>query len=180
MVKVGHTTVELVQGDITDLDVDAVVNAANNYLWMGAGVAGAIKKKGGEAVEQEAVSQGPVEVGDAVVTTGGNLKAAHVIHAAGMGQDLKTDPEKVAAATVSSLMRAQEKGIRTIAFPAIGAGVGGLEVHQCARTMIDAVIDHLLGAHVSDSFDRVVFALFDSGTYTAFSEYLLERFSAKH
>ena len=180
MVKVGHTTVELVQGDITDQDVDAVVNAANNYLWMGAGVAGAIKKKGGEAIEREAVAKGPIQVGEAVVTTGGRLKARHVIHAAGMGQDLKTDAEKVASATRNSLLRAQEGGIRTLAFPAIGTGVGGLEVHLCAKTMIDATIDYLLDAHNADDFDCIRFVLFDEATHRAFQDYLMEKFSARH
>ena len=176
MVRVGRATVETVQGDITEMDVDAIVNAANNYLWMGAGVAGAIKRKGGESIEEEAVSQGPVPVGSAVVTSGGALKARHVIHAAGMGQDLKTDADKVAAATLSSLIVAGEHGIASIAFPAIGSGVGGLSPHLCAKTMIDTVIDHLLGTEV---FDRVVFALFDEATYDIFHGYLLEKFSSK-
>ena len=180
MVKVGHTTVEAVQGDITDLELDAIVNAANNYLWMGAGVAGAIKKKGGEGIEQEAVAKGPIDVGGAVVTSGGSLKARYVIHAAGMGQDLKTDAEKVASATRNSLLQAQKSGIRTLAFPAIGTGVGGLEVHLCAKTMIDAVLDYLLEGRNAGSFDRILFALFDEGTCQAFQDYLLERFSAKH
>ncbi len=176
MVKVGQATVDLIQGDIADLDVDAIVNAANNALWMGAGVAGAIKRKGGTVIEEEAVAQGPIPVGEAVITSGGALKARHVVHAAGMGQDLKTDEEKVAASTRSSLLRAEENGIRAIAFPAIGTGVGGLSVHLCARTMIDVVVEYLLS---SDGFDTVLFALYDEATHTAFHDYLLEKFSAR-
>ena len=176
MVKVGRATVDLVQGDIADLDVDAIVNAANNALWMGAGVAGAIKRKGGTVIEEEAVAQGPIQIGEAVVTSGGALKARHVVHAAGMGQDLKTDADKVAASTRSSLQRAEEKGIRSIAFPAIGTGVGGLSIHLCARTMVDVVVEHLLS---SDGFDEVLFALYDEATHTAFHDYLLEKFSAR-
>ena len=176
MVRVGRATVDLVQGDITDLDVEAIVNAANNYLWMGAGVAGAIKRKGGAAIEQEAVAQGPIPVGGAVVTSGGALKARYVIHAAGMGQDLKTDPEKVAETTRNSLLRAGEKKIRSLAFPAIGAGVGGLSIHLCAKTMIDTVIEHLLA---SEELERVLFALYDEPAYQAFHDYLLQKFSAK-
>ncbi|MDP6778124.1 MAG: macro domain-containing protein [Candidatus Latescibacteria bacterium] len=176
MIKVGQATVDLVQGDIADLEVDAIVNAANNALWMGAGVAGAIKRKGGAAIEEEAVAQGPIAVGEAVVTSGGALKARHVVHAAGMGQDLKTDADKVAASTRNSLLRAEEKGIRSIAFPAIGTGVGGLSVHLCAKTMVDVVVDHLLS---TDAFDQVHFALFDEATYTAFHDYLLDKFSAR-
>ncbi|MDQ3830194.1 MAG: macro domain-containing protein, partial [Candidatus Tectomicrobia bacterium] len=85
--QVGTTTLEVVQGDITECAVDAVVNAANNHLWMGAGVAGAIKRKGGQVIEDEAVRQGPIPVGEAVVTSGGTLQARYVIHAAAMGQD---------------------------------------------------------------------------------------------
>ena len=176
MVKVGQATVDLVQGDIADLEVDAIVNAANNALWMGAGVAGAIKRKGGAVIEEEAVAQGPIPVGEAVVTSGGALKARYVVHAAGMGQDLKTDADKVAASTRNSLVRAEEKGIRSIAFPAIGTGVGGLSVHLCAKTMIDVVVDHLLS---TNAFERVLFALFDEASYAAFHDYLLEKFSAR-
>src|ERR671936_29742 len=98
-VKIGPASIAVERGDITDWEVDAVVNAANSTLAMGAGVAGAIKRKGGVIVEEEAMRQGPVEVGEAVLTTGGNLIATHVIHAAVMGPDLKTDGDKIAATT---------------------------------------------------------------------------------
>ena len=98
-VKVGPATVAIERGDITDREVDAIVNAANTTLAMGAGVAGAIKRKGGVIIEEEAMRQGPVEVGDAILTTGGNLNATHVIHAAVMGPDLKTDGDTIARAS---------------------------------------------------------------------------------
>src|SRR5213593_1109848 len=93
--RIGDSSVSIERGDITDWEVDAIVNAANSTLAMGAGVAGAIKRKGGVIIEEEAMRQGPVEVGEAVLPTGGNLAATHVIHAAVMGPDLKTDSEKI-------------------------------------------------------------------------------------
>ncbi|MEK7837020.1 MAG: macro domain-containing protein, partial [candidate division NC10 bacterium] len=107
-VKLGSTTLSVARGDITEAEVDAIVNAANSQLWMGAGVAGAIKRKGGTVIEEDAVRQCPIEVGEAVLTGAGNLAATHVIHAATMGSDLKTDPEKIAAATRSSLTIAEK------------------------------------------------------------------------
>src|SRR3972149_446583 len=99
------------KGDITDSGADAIVNAANNHLWMGSGVAGAIKRKGSAEIEKEAIAKGPIAVGEAVATTGGKLKARYVIHAAAMGQDLRTDEAKIASATRNALLRAEELGI---------------------------------------------------------------------
>ena len=175
MVKVGRASLEVVMGDIADSDTEAVVNAANNRLWMGSGVAGAIKRKGGRAIEDEAVVLGPIPIGEAVVTSGGNLKAKYVIHAAGMGQDLKTDEEKVKLATKNSLLRAEEKGIESLALPAIGTGVGGLSIDRCAKVMIDAAADHLME---TKCIERVVFALFDQPAYSAFHDYLVAKFSS--
>src|ERR687883_2122155 len=90
---------EVVEGDITQLDVDAIANAANDHLWMGAGVAGAIKRAGGVEIEREAVAKGPIAVGDAVATGAGRLKARHVIHGAVMGQDLRTSAELIEQTT---------------------------------------------------------------------------------
>ena len=164
-VRIGNATLEVVRGDITDQDVEAIVNAANNHLWMGAGVAGAIKRAGGPQIEREAVAQGPIPVGEAVVTTGGRLNARYVIHAAGMGQDLRTDANKVEQATKNSLKRAEEKGIRSVAFPAIGTGVGGFSLEECARAMIGAAADHLSS---TSCIERVVFVLFDQAGTEAF------------
>ena len=102
-----------------------VAYAANAELWMGAGVAGAMKRKGGTVIEEEAVRQGPIEPGEAVLTVAGNLPATHVIHAAAMGNDLKSDAGKIAAATRSSLAIAEKHRLLSIAFPALGSGVGG-------------------------------------------------------
>ena len=163
---------QVVQGDITEQNVDAVVNAANNHFWMGSGVAGAIKKKGGAQIETEAVKQGPVEVGGAVITTGGSLPAKYVIHAAGMGQDLRTDAGKVRSATRSSLKIAEESMLESVAFPAIGTGVGGLSIHLCAKVMLDEAVSFLME---SSSLKHVTFVLFDSGGFRAFEEQLRRR-----
>jgi O-acetyl-ADP-ribose deacetylase (regulator of RNase III) len=177
-VRVGQAEIVLQRGDITEMDVDALVNAANNHLWMGAGVAGAIKRKGGEGIEREAVSKGPIPVGEAVITGAGKLKAKHVIHAAGMGQDLKTDEQKVRMATRNSLLRAEENGLKSVAFPAIGTGVGGLSTHLCAKAMLEEALEFLQSAH---SLRQVFFTLLDEGAHKVFQEHLSEMFSAdKH
>lgn len=135
----GKVKIRLIQGDITEQDVDAIVNAANNHLWMGAGVAGAIKRKGGAEIEKEAMSKGPVSVGQVVVTNAGKLKAKYVIHAAVMKQDLITSEDYIKDATLNSLKQAEELKVKSIAFPAFGTGVGGFPVDQCALIMIDVV-----------------------------------------
>ncbi|HIE09697.1 MAG TPA: macro domain-containing protein [Armatimonadetes bacterium] len=140
--KWGNLEVEIVEGDITEQAVDAIVNAANNELWMGGGVAGAIKRKGGEEIEREAISKGPIEVGSAIETGAGRLKAKYVIHAAVMsGRELKTDGEKIRRATRSALELAERLGVRSLAFPALGTGVGGFPFSECARIMLSEVKD---------------------------------------
>jgi O-acetyl-ADP-ribose deacetylase len=154
---------EVVEGDITALDVDAIANAANNHLWMGAGVAGAIKRAGGEEIEREAVSKGPIEVGDAVATSGGGLAARWVIHGAVMRQDLRTNAELVRRTTESCLRVADKLGVDSLALPAFGTGVGGFPLDECARIMVDAV-----RAHEPDTLARVVFAVFGADAKAAF------------
>jgi O-acetyl-ADP-ribose deacetylase (regulator of RNase III) len=158
--------ITLYQGDITQLATEALVNAANNHLWMGAGVAGAIKRAGGVEIEREAVSQGPIPVGQAVATGAGRLQARYVIHAAAMGQDLRTDAEKIRAATVNSLKRADELGLRSIAFPALGTGVGGFSYRRAAEVMIEAIRRHLAG---QTTLEEVVLALYGQQAYDAFA-----------
>lgn len=158
--------ITLYQGDITQLATDAIVNAANNHLWMGAGVAGAIKRAGGAEIEREAVSKGPIPVGEAVVTGAGRLQARYVIHAAAMGQDLRTDAEKIRTATVNSLKRADELGLKRIAFPALGTGVGGFSYHRAAEVMIEAIRQHLAG---QTTLEEVVLALYGPRAYDAFA-----------
>ncbi len=171
--QMGATTLEVTQGDITECAVDAIVNAANNHLWMGAGVAGAIKRKGGQVIEDEAVRLGPIAVGEAVVTGGGALKARHVIHAAAMGQDLVTDADLIREATINSLKRAMELGLASIAFPALGTGVGGFPMQEAAQVMIDATCTTLRNTPQT-SLTRVVFVLFTPDAFAAFAQALAE------
>jgi O-acetyl-ADP-ribose deacetylase len=158
---------EVVEGDITALDVDAVANAANNHLWMGSGVAGAIKRTGGEEIEREAVRQGPIEVGEAVATSGGRLPARWVIHGAVMGQDLRTDADLVRRTTESVLRVADELGARSVALPAFGTGVGGFPLDECAQIMVNAV-----RRYEPAVLERVVFAVFGAEAKTAFERTL--------
>jgi len=170
--RIGSVVVRLASGDIADREVEAVVNAANSHLWMGSGVAGAIKRRGGEEIEREAVAKGPVAVGEAVVTTGGLLKARYVIHAAAMGQDLSTSAEHIRAATLSALARAKELKLKSIALPALGTGVGGFPLRECARIMLAAVQDHV---QAGTSLETVEFALFGAEALRAFEEELSSR-----
>ena len=153
----------VVNGDITALEVDAIANAANNALWMGAGVAGAIKRAGGEEIEREAVAKGPIEVGEAVATGAGRLPAKWVIHGAVMGQDLRTDANLVRRTTESCLRVADELGARSLALPAFGTGVGGFPLEECAEIMVSAA-----RAFESTSLERVIFAVFGDDSARAF------------
>lgn len=155
--------IEVVEGDITTLDVDAVVNAANDRLWMGAGVAGAIKRAGGEEIEREAVAKGPIAVGDAVATGAGRLPARHVVHGAVMGQDLRTDADLIRRTTRRSLEVAEELGARSIALPALGTGVGGFPLAECAAIMVGEA-----RVHRARALERIVFAVYGDEAERAF------------
>lgn len=171
--RIGAASIAIERGDITDWDVDAVVNAANSTLAMGTGVAGAIKRKAGVIVEEEAMRQGPVEVGEAVLTTGGNLVATHVIHAAVMGPDLRTDGPTIATTTRAVLALADKHRLSSIAFPALGTGVGHVAPTVSADGMLSAVVDHLRPG--GSSLKRVIFVLYQDDAYRAFTE-TLKRF----
>ena len=173
---IGNAQLEVVRGDITEQETDAIVNAANNHLWMGAGVAGAIKRKGGPEIEQEAVAQGPIEIGGAVMTGGGRLKARYVIHAAGMGQDLHTDSDKIRKATRSSLELAEKKRLSGISFPAIGTGVGGFSSESCAHGMLSEAVEFLQKAV---NVKTVRFVLFDEASFNVFKNELNSIFTAR-
>ncbi len=161
--------IEVVQGDITQTDTEAIVNAANNHFWMGSGVAGAIKRAGGDVIEKEAVKKGPVMPGEAVYTGAGKLPFKAVIHAAVMGQDLRTSDELIRKATIASLNIAENLKLKSVALPAFGTGVGGFPMKACAHIMITAVRGfEPLAKHL----ERVQFCLFDSLGYKVFSDYL--------
>jgi len=136
----GGTIIEAIQGDITSLPVDAITNAANDHLWMGAGVAGAIKDRGGNAIEHEAIAKGPIPVGSAVETGAGELPAYYVIHGAAMGQDLRTDLRTIARTTRSVLELAEVLSVSSIALPLLGTGVGGLGLDEVARAMVGEIL----------------------------------------
>jgi O-acetyl-ADP-ribose deacetylase (regulator of RNase III) len=165
-------TLEILDGDIAAQDTAAIVNAANNAFWMGAGVAGAIKASGGAQIEADAMSQGPVEPGTCVVTAAGRLAARFVIHAAVMGQDLKTSAGLIDLATRNALGAAEELQMASVACPALGTGVGGFPVRECARIMVHAVQAH---AAAAASVRLVRFVLFGQAAYRAFAEVAGER-----
>src|SRR5271170_443596 len=143
MSKDWRAKVELRQGDLTDADVDAIVNAANSDLMLGGGVAGAIRVKGGPAIQQECNKIGPIALGEAAITGAGRLRARHVIHAASMRLGESTSETNLRAATRNSLRRANEKGLKSIAFPAIGTGNAGFPIERCAEVMLEEVRAHL-------------------------------------
>ncbi len=157
------------EGDITAVEADAIANAANDHLWMGAGVAGAIKRAGGDEIEREAMAQGPVEPGTAVATTAGRLRARYVIHGAVMGQDLRTNAELVRRTTRACLALADELGCESLALPAFGTGVGGFSLGECARLMVGEA-----RAFEGDSLQRVIFAVFGEPARDAFAVALRE------
>jgi O-acetyl-ADP-ribose deacetylase (regulator of RNase III) len=163
------TKIEIRKGDITKLTDDAIVNAANNRMLMGGGVAGAIKRAGGKVIEDEAVKKGPIPIGEAIITKAGNLNAKYVIHAAVMGMDFQTDAEKITKSTRNSLLRANELGIKSIAFPALGTGVGGFPLDECARIMNEEVVYH---GKTKTSLEQVVFILHDDSAYRIFKQEL--------
>lgn len=159
-------TIEIVGGSIAVQSTDAIVNAANNAFWMGSGVAGAIKARGGAQIETEAMDLGPVEPGECVVTGAGRLPARCVIHAAVMGQDLVTSADLIERATRCALETADARQLASISFPAFGTGVGGFPLDQCARIMLNAV---LAFAPLAKSVRLVRFVLFGAVPYDVFS-----------
>lgn len=169
-VKIGPATVAIERGDITDWEVDAVVNPANTALAMGAGVAAALKRKGGLIIEEEAVRQGPIEVGEAVLTPGGNLAATHVIHAAVMGSDLKTDGPTIEKSTRAALAIADKRRVTSLALPAFGTGVGHVPPGVSAEAMLGVVVAHLRAGQTA--LKRVVFVLYQDDAYRAFTDTL--------
>lgn len=158
-------TLELAQGDITELNTDAIVNAANSSLILGAGVAGAIRTRGGPAIQQECDEIGGCPVGGAVITGGGNLKARYVIHAVGPRKGEGDEEEKLKNATLSSLKVADENGLKSVGFPAISTGVFGFPVERCAEIMLSGVIDYLQG---ETGLVRVVFCLYGEEAFGVF------------
>jgi len=157
--------IQILQGDLVAQDADAIVNAANNDLQLGGGVAGAIRRKGGPAIQEECDRIGPIPLGEAAVTGGGNLKARYVIHAASMRLGEPTGEENLRASTRNSLLRAKELGIRSIAFPAVGTGIAGFPMRRCAEVMLEETAAHLAG---ETTLEEVRFVLYDRPAYETF------------
>ena len=150
--------IELLEGDLTDMDVDAIVNAANNDLQLGGGVAGAIRRKGGSVIQRECDQIGTIPVGGAAITGGGNLKARHVIHAASMQLGGKTTAHALQASVAHALRIAAQEALKTIAFPAVGTGIAGFPLDECAEIMLREAARHLKGP---TSLEKIYFVLFD-------------------
>ena len=173
LTRCGPAEVWLWRGDITDLAVEAIVNAANSQGWLGSGVAGAIRRAAGDEVEAEAVAQGPWEVGGAVRTGPGRLSLRGVkaiLHAAAMGAGVRASAESVAAATAAALDLAAAEGLSSIALPALGTGVGGLAYPDCAAAMTGALRRHCAGP---SSLRLVVFALYEAAAVEEFAPALV-------
>lgn len=165
--QVTGVRIEVMQGDLTQQDVDAIVNAANNDLLLGGGVAGAIARAGGPAIQAECRKIGTIAVGEAAITGGGNLKARHVIHAASMRLGERTTPDQLRRSTRRSLEIASERGLASIAFPAVGTGIAGFPMDECAQIMIGEVVDHVKGG---TSLRDVRFVLFGADAEAAFRQ----------
>ena len=178
--NIKNTDLKIIQGDITELACGAIVNAANNKLLMGGGVAGVIRKKGGQEIEDEAVKQGPIEIGGAIATGAGRLKAKYVIHAATMGMDFKTDEHKIRQSCANALKCAQKLKLESIAFPALGCGVGGFPLKGAAKIMAQEILKHfrnpsLIKEIIICLYDQEAFRVFDKEV-TGYIRHMQEHF----
>lgn len=163
--QVGRIHIE--RGDIATYRVDAIVNAANSDLVLGGGVAGAIARAGGSAIQAACTRHGPIKVGQAAITTAGRLPARYVIHAASMALGTRTTADALADSVRASLDLAEKRQLKSIALPAIGTGIAGFAVDACAKIMLEIIHAHLSGpSHVADAY----VVLFDEQTYRAFLE----------
>jgi O-acetyl-ADP-ribose deacetylase len=169
--------IEIRQGDITEMDMDAIVNAANNDLQLGGGLAGAIRRKGGPRIQAECDEIGAIPVGGAAITSGGNLKARHVIHAASMQLGGGTSAQSLRSSMAHALRIAAQRGFKSIAFPAIGAGIGGFPMRECAEIMLRETARHFENP---TSIQRVCFVLFDSEALAAFEGAFRELQANRH
>lgn len=168
-IDINHKILELVEGDITEMDTDAIVNAANDRLILGGGVAGAIRKKGGPQIQAECDKIGGIFVGGAVITGGGNLKAKYVIHAVGPRMGEGDEDEKLRNATVNTLKVADENNLESISFCAISAGIFGFPIERCAAIMLSETIGYLKS---ETCLEKIVFCLFGQQAYKVFENQL--------
>ncbi len=170
--KISNTIIKLILGDISECETDAIVNAANDQLILGGGVAGAIRSKGGPAIQEECNKIGGTYVGGAVITTGGNLKARYVIHAVGPQMGEGDEDNKLKNATVNSLKIADENGLKSIAFPAISTGIFGYPLQRCSDVMLSNTMSYL--EKEQTGLKHVVFCLFNQRAYDTFKITLQE------
>ena len=170
MNKILSEKIVIQQGDLTDMDTDAIVNAANNDLQLGGGVAGAIRRKGGDEIQRECDAIGSIPVGYAAITGGGKLAARHVIHAASMQLGGRTTAAKLSTSVAHALRIAAERGLKTIAFPAVGTGIAGFPIEECATIMLHEAAQHLLKTETS--IEKIYFVLFDDHACEAFKRAL--------
>jgi len=166
---VKNSLIKIVQADITDLDTDVIVNAANAQLILGGGVAGAIRRKGGSAIQEECNEIGGTFVGGAVITTGGNLEAKYVIHAIGPRMGEGDEDSKLTNAVLNSLKLMDEHGLKTIAFPAISTGIFGYPIDRCAKIMILTAKKYLAG---ETQIKKAIFCLYTNSDYEVFNKEL--------
>lgn len=157
----------LLQGDLTEMDADAIVNAANNDLRLGGGVAGAIRRMGGEEIQRECDAIGSVPIGGAAITSGGRLKARHVIHAASMQLGGQTTARALRSSVAHSLRIAAQHNFKSIAFPAVGTGIAGFPMRECAEIMLAEAQKHLQGP---TSLETIQFVLFDRESLEVFEQ----------
>jgi O-acetyl-ADP-ribose deacetylase len=153
------------QGDLTDMQTDAIVNAANNDLLLGGGVAGAIRRKGGDEIQRACNEIGSIPIGYAAITTGGKLAAKYVIHAASMELGGSTSAEALRKSTAHALRIASESGLKSIAFPAVGTGVAGFPMKECAEIMLQEALQHLQNG---TTLEKIYFVLFDQDSCETF------------
>jgi len=168
-ITVSGKTLRLVQGDITERDVDAIVNAANSYLQHGGGVAGAIVRKGGQIIQEESDRIGFVPVGNAAVTVGGKLPAKFVIHAVGPRMGEGDEDNKLRSAVRSSLLLASQKGLKSISIPAISSGIFGFPKDRCATVLIRETI-HYIEENPGSSLELIEFCVYDDMTLGYFKK----------
>ncbi len=168
-ITVKNTLIKIVQGDITDLDADVIVNAANAQLILGGGVAGAIRQKGGPKIQEECNEIGGTFVGGAVITTGGNLKAKNIIHAVGPRMDEGDEDSKLTNAVLNSLKLMDKHDLKTIAFPAISTGIFRYPIDKCAKIMIITAKKYLAG---ETQIKEVIFCLYTNSDYEVFNKEL--------
>jgi O-acetyl-ADP-ribose deacetylase (regulator of RNase III) len=155
----------IIAGDLVEQDVDAIVNAANNNLVLGGGVAGAIRSRGGPSIEEECSSRGPVKIGEAALTGAGELRARYVIHAASMELGGRTTAESLRSSMDHTFRLANENGVQTIAIPAVGTGIAGFPMEECAMVMA-----HSLSAALQGGWEpsEIRFVLFGDGARRTF------------